>query len=327
MNFDKKRRARVQGGWAAVSGSSHNRSGCKSGTASSSNLAQVDDTKVATIHRPSSSNNLSKQASSQAKSDKRKPSMPVGPIWMAKNVDTPPPRATYVFQDPEEDIKIKPDDQYITKPGVFDISTEPSGVSRIRYFPNFIEPSMGESIYTELYKDIPWRQRHDIHNGVQAIQPRLTAWFSDVPYTYSGVTEPPNTNEWPPALRQLKNQLAEVTGVEFNALAANLYRDGHDSIGWHSDDENIFGQTPIIASLSFGDERVFELRKKPPPNDFGERDYTYSQVIRIPLQNGALLIMEGFTQSDWQHRVPKEYHDRGPRINITFRVTMPEVSR
>ena len=59
--------------------------------------------------------------------------------------------------------------------------------------------------------------------------------------------------------------MAEVTGIEFNALAANLYRDGHDSIGWHSDDEKIFGRTPIIASLSFGDERVFELRKKPPP--------------------------------------------------------------
>ncbi|GFR98327.1 alpha-ketoglutarate-dependent dioxygenase alkB-like protein 3 [Elysia marginata] len=327
MNFDKKRRARVQGGWAAASCSNQNRRGFKSGDPAVSNTWQNDDTNRTAVQGPSSSNSLSRVALSQAKSDKGKPPMPVGPVWMAKNIDTPSPRPAYVFQDPDEEIKIKPDDQSILKPGVFDISTEPSGVSRIRFFPNFIEPSMSEAIYSELYKDIPWRQRHDIHNGIQAMQPRLTAWFSDVPYTYAGVTEPANSSEWPPALRQLKNQLAEVTGVEFNALAANLYRDGHDSIGWHSDDEKIFGSTPIIASLSFGDERVFELRKKPAPNEFGERDYTYSQLIRIPLHSGALLIMEGCTQSDWQHRVPKEYHDRGSRINITFRVTVPEVSR
>lgn len=66
------------------------------------------------------------------------------------------------------------------------------------------------------------------------------------------------------ALKTLQDELEEMTGIHFNSFATNLYRDGHDSIGWHSDDEPMFGKNPVIASLSFGDERMFELRKKPP---------------------------------------------------------------
>lgn len=72
--------------------------------------------------------------------------------------------------------------------------------------------------------------------------------------------------------------MADVTGVEFNSVAANLYRDGHDSIGWHSDDEPIMGKNPTIASLSFGEERIFELRKKPQP-------VSYLVVIYSSLQS------------------------------------------
>ena len=67
-------------------------------------------------------------------------------------------------------VKFKPADQVITKPGVYDISTEPSGVSRLRYFPDFIEPSRCEAIFAELFNEIPWIQRHDIHQGAQAMQ-------------------------------------------------------------------------------------------------------------------------------------------------------------
>ena len=62
----------------------------------------------------------------------------------------------------------------------------------------------------------------------------------------------------------IKSRLEEATGYMFNSMAANLYRDGHDHIPWHSDDEQPMGPEPVIASLSFGDTRNFELRKKPP---------------------------------------------------------------
>ncbi|XP_070190286.1 alpha-ketoglutarate-dependent dioxygenase alkB homolog 3-like isoform X2 [Littorina saxatilis] len=151
--------------------------------------------------------------------------------------------------------------------------------------------------------------------------PRLTAWFGEQPYTYSGVTHDAQL-EWPSEIQELRNRLDEIIGIRFNSLLCNCYRDGHDSIDWHSDDEASLGTNPTIASLSFGDTRVFEMRKKPPPGH--PVDYTFSQRVRVPLVSGSLLIMEGATQADWQHKVPKEYHDRGPRINLTFRVICPE---
>uniref|UniRef100_A0A0B6YTA3 Alpha-ketoglutarate-dependent dioxygenase alkB homolog 3 n=1 Tax=Arion vulgaris TaxID=1028688 RepID=A0A0B6YTA3_9EUPU len=322
MNAEKRRIARVQGGWS-VAGSKQNNTH-KQGNMTSASRSAVQDCESTTYHKSLAVSGSSRPALAKVRSDKGRVPMPTVPIWTGKNIDQPAQsKDKFIFEDPEEEIKVRPTDQNITKPGVYDISLEPSGVSRLRYFPQFIDPSRSEAIFAELLDEVPWKQRYETHNGVQAIQPRLTAWFSDLPYTYAGITVEANTSEWPKVLTYLKEQLAEVTGVEFNSLAANLYRDGHDSIGWHSDDEPIMGKNPTIASLSFGEERMFELRKKPPPNESGERDYTYSQVIRIPIRSGALLIMEGWTQSDWQHRVPKEYHDRGARINITFRVAKP----
>lgn len=123
-------------------------------------------------------------------------------------------------------------------------------------------------------------------------------------------------------LLTLKNQVEENTGHTFNSLLCNLYRSEKDSVDWHSDDEPSLGRCPIIASLSFGATRVFEMRRKPPPEDNG--DYTYVDRVKIPLDHGTLLIMEGATQADWQHRVPKEYHSREPRINLTFRTVYPD---
>ncbi|CAL1531429.1 unnamed protein product [Lymnaea stagnalis] len=310
MSAEKRRKSRVQGGWASPSPKDVPNKQKPTEKKSSNHTPQLlvshHDENSPSLHRG-------------------KTPLPVGPAWLGKNIDQLAAKTKFTFEEPEEEIKLKPADLVIVKPGVYDISTEPSGLSRhvLRYFPQFVELSQSESIFAALYDEIPWKQRYDIHNGVKAIQPRLTQWYSELPYTYSGLTVEANTSEWPKPLKELKQQLAEVTGIEFNSLAANLYRDGHDSIGWHSDDEPIMGKTPTIASLSFGDERVFELRKKPYPLQSGEQDYTYSQVIRLTLGSGSLLIMEGWTQTDWQHRVPKEYHDRGPRINVTFRVARP----
>nr|XP_012417532.1 PREDICTED: alpha-ketoglutarate-dependent dioxygenase alkB homolog 3 isoform X2 [Odobenus rosmarus divergens] len=152
-------------------------------------------------------------------------------------------------------------------------------------------------------------------------QPRLTAWYGELPYTYSRITMEPNPH-WHPVLRTLKDQIEENTGHTFNSLLCNLYRSEKDSVDWHSDDEPSLGRCPVIASLSFGATRSFEMRRKPPPEENG--DYTYVERVKIPLDHGTLLIMEGATQADWQHRVPKEYHSREPRINLTFRTVYPD---
>nr|XP_022289970.1 alpha-ketoglutarate-dependent dioxygenase alkB homolog 3-like [Crassostrea virginica] len=275
-NSAKKRRARVQGGWAAPS---------------------------------------------NVRSDRDKPKAPIGPAWLGKNVDQPVERK-FVYEKPEEDNRVIPPEKTISKPGVYDISTEPSGVSRLRYFPVFIDPEEASAIYDTLYHELPWRQRTDVKKtGESFLQPRLTAWYGDVPYSYSGLTHD-SCPQWHPTLLMLKDRLEEVTGIHFNSMLANLYRDGHDSVAWHSDDELCLGPEPTIASLSFGDTRNFELRKKPPPEEHG--DFTYMEHIKVPLIHGSLLLMEGASQADWQHRIPREYHDKEPRINLTFRITYPE---
>jgi alpha-ketoglutarate-dependent dioxygenase alkB family protein 3 len=121
----------------------------------------------------------------------------------------------------------------------------------------------------------------------------------------------------------LKERIELNTGLQLNSLLANLYRDGHDHVSWHCDDEPALGDQPIIASLSFGDTRNFELRKKSTLLE-NDGNVVYTEYVKVPLDAGTLLIMEGAIQNDWQHRVPREYHDRGPRVNLTFRVIFPE---
>lgn len=273
MNPERKRRNRVQGGWAAPT---------------------------------------------NVKSDRNKPKASVSPAWTGKTVDQPTERK-FVFEEPEEELKKKPTETVITKPGVYDISTEPSGVSRLRYFPEFIGPQEADELYKRLFHDLPWRQQSDVKNGVSYLQPRLTTWYGDLAYSYSGVTHPASV-EWDPTLLMLRGRLDSVLGLQFNSVLTNLYRDGHEHVAWHSDDERSLGPQPTIASLSFGDSRNFELRKKPESG----QDYEHSEHVMIPLTHGSLLIMEGCVQEDWQHRIPREYHDRDPRINLTFRVIFPE---
>lgn len=228
----------------------------------------------------------------------------------------------FVFEEPIKVERHKPEEKTIKEHGIHEIGTSANGVSRICYFPDFIENEKADEIFNILYKELPWKQRSDVWpDGRTFLQPRLTAWYGDLPYTYSGQTHEPNP-KWHPILQEIREHLQKSLGIYFNSMLANLYRDGHDSVGWHTDKNPSLGEQPTIASLSFGDSRMFELRKNPPLEENG--DYTYMEHIKAPLTHGSLLTMEGALQHDWQHRVPKEYHDRGPRINLTFRLTFPE---
>lgn len=204
----------------------------------------------------------------------------------------------------------------IDKAGTHEISKGPDGPSRLQLLYSFIDQDDVAWMFEQLKADIPWEERKVVIRGVARDQPRLTAWFGDFPYTYSGLTLRPY--QWSPLLEILRDKIAAQTGITFNSMLANLYRDGKDSVDWHSDDEPALGRNPTIASLSFGETRTFELRRKPPPGDL-DRGYEFSQHIKVPLPEGSLLLMSGAAQRDWQHRVPKEYHDRAPRINLTFR--------
>ncbi|XP_044213181.1 alpha-ketoglutarate-dependent dioxygenase alkB homolog 3 [Thunnus albacares] len=228
---------------------------------------------------------------------------------------------TFEFHQPTKPIRAVPPEKVIEQAGDYEISHAPSGVSRLRLRPGFLPSEEADWMFSKLLAELPWSQKTNVRQGEAYEEPRLTCWYGELPYTYARSTMAANT-QWHPLLLTLRDAVEQVSRCSFNSLLCNLYRDGHDSIGWHSDDEASLGAKPTIASLSLGDTRVFSLRKQPAPEENG--DYTYVERIRVPLSHGTLLLMEGATQDDWQHQVAKEYHDRGPRINLTFRNIYPE---
>lgn len=157
--------------------------------------------------------------------------------------------------------------------------------------------------------NIKWK--HDIIKmyGKIVPLPRLTSWYGDSgkSYTYSGIESHPN--EWNKGLLYIKEKVEEVSGIKFNSVLLNWYRDGEDYLNWHADDEKELGENPTIASVNFGEKRDFLIRK----ND------DHSKKISIPLSHGTLLIMRGKLQNFWQHSVPKRKAVKGSRFNLTFR--------
>lgn len=267
---------------------------------------------------------------SWAKPAPKQPGPAVRNIPQPKSIQTAPaswacgPQKTqtnFEFHQPTKPTREAPPERVIEKAGDYEISHGPSGVSKLQLLPGFLPPEDADWMFSKLLSELPWSQKTNYRRGDAYDEPRLTCWYGELPYTYARSTMAPNT-KWHPSLLTLHKAVEQVSGRSFNSLLCNLYRDGHDSIGWHSDDEASLGEQPTIASLSLGDTRVFSLRKQPPPEDSG--DYTYVERVRIPLSHGTLLLMSGATQDDWQHQVAKEYHDRGPRINLTFRTIYPE---
>ena len=182
--------------------------------------------------------------------------------------------------------------------------------SDIRYYPNFIPTNEADDYFKVLRNTTPWRQDNIKVFGKVYDQPRLTALYGNngKTYSYSNITMTPLP--FSESLEQLKNRIDREAEIEFTTCLLNLYRDGKDSNGWHSDDEKELGINPIIASISLGEERYFHLRHKKDKN----------LKHKILLQHGSLLLMRGTTQHFWQHQIAKTARKIGERINLTFRV-------
>ena len=144
--------------------------------------------------------------------------------------------------------------------------------------------------------------------GKKYSQAGLSTWFTNtnVSYVYSGITRTPHVMT--PLLQDVMDQCAAASGAEYNSVLVNLYRDGNDSVSWHSDNEEINGSEPTIASVSLGATRRFDLRHK----ETGE-------TVRVDLEDGSLLVMSGLSQHCWVHQIAKTKAKVGPRINLTFR--------
>ncbi|GGA11151.1 alpha-ketoglutarate-dependent dioxygenase AlkB family protein [Dyella caseinilytica] len=188
----------------------------------------------------------------------------------------------------------------------------PLAGAEVRYAASWLDGDEADALFERLQHEIPW-ERHRLYMfGREVDSPRLSCWIGDpgTAYTYSRSRFEPNP--WTASLLPLRERVQTFCGAHFNSVLANLYRDGQDSMGWHSDDEPELGPHPVIASLSLGAERRFRLRRK-------ARHDERVTPLGLPLAHGSLLCMAGDTQRHYQHDLPRVAGVLGARINLTFR--------
>ena len=170
---------------------------------------------------------------------------------------------------------------------------------------NFFSKDESDYYYAGLLADTQWREYQMPMYDKVVTAPRMICWYEDKG-TIGENTAPELTGD----LKKIRQRVESETGEKFNAVLLNLYRSGQDGVAWHSDKTDKSGKDPLIASVTFGETRLFRLRHK------FRRDV---QQVEIPLHHGSFLLMAGTTNSFWEHQVPKTARNIEPRINLTFR--------
>jgi alkylated DNA repair dioxygenase AlkB len=159
-----------------------------------------------------------------------------------------------------------------------------------------------------LMQNTLWEKDEVIIFGKHITTKRKVAWYGDSEYLYTYSNTTKRALAWTKEISELKQIAEEHAGIKFNSCLLNLYHNGNEGMGWHSDDEKPLGKNNTIASLSFGAERKFSFKHK-----------QTKQTVSLVLEHGSLLIMKDATQSNWLHSLPKSKSITQPRINLTFR--------
>jgi len=167
--------------------------------------------------------------------------------------------------------------------------------SWIDYAPQWLHGA--DRIFGELIAVLPWQQREVTMYDRRLPEPRLTAWWDTASAAIEGL----------PILTEARTTLSRHYSRPFDSIGFNLYRDGHDSVAWHSDRERYALEDPTVAIVSTGQPRGFHVR----PRGGGPS-------LSWQLGHGDLFVMGGSCQHDWEHCVPK-VAVAGPRLSIMFR--------
>jgi len=170
----------------------------------------------------------------------------------------------------------------------------------LRLWEQFFTKKEADGYFTFLRETTPWQQRTRKMYDKMVLDPRLTAWYGGT-----------NGLDWTPELLAVRRVVEQECGISFNRVLLNFYRDGNDSVAWHSDTLPADGKHKAIASVTFGDTRLFKVRHKT------RKDIT----LNIPLTHGSFLLMGETMQDHYEHHVPKTSRPVGPRINLTFRIS------
>ncbi|MDF4222257.1 alpha-ketoglutarate-dependent dioxygenase AlkB [Maribacter sp. M208] len=181
--------------------------------------------------------------------------------------------------------------------------------AEIILFENYFNNQESKRLYHNLVNNTPWQQDKIIIHGKLIDYPRLTAWYGEKSQDATS-TEKNKVIPWNDELLFIKNRIEKEVNIKFTRCLLNYYRDGKDSVDWHQDYKGEQRKNTVIASVTFGATRPFQL-KHVSRSDLKRVD--------IPLVNGSLLLMQGATQENWKHKIPKTSKIIPPRINLTFR--------
>lgn len=184
------------------------------------------------------------------------------------------------------------------------LQNQPSSLQRLGCL---FDPAYRQDLLDRLIVAIDW-QRDYLAFGRRFDVPRLQAWYADEGVHYRHADNLLPSHLWIPALSEIRHEVEARTRERFNSVLVTYYRDGHDHLTWHADDEPELGDAPVIASLSLGATRQFQYRTKPG-----------GEARALLLHDGDLLLMRPGFQRYWQHAVPMEPEILAPRINLTFR--------
>jgi alkylated DNA repair dioxygenase AlkB len=203
---------------------------------------------------------------------------------------------------------------------LFDLLNTPEPIAILakdgeaEYLNNFYALDECHDLFKNLLSSLPWESDQIIMFGKLVTTSRKVVWVADPEclYTYSGIQKIPQ--DWTNELLQIKHKLEQVTGHTYNSCLLNLYHNGNEGMGWHSDNEKELDSTTPIASVSLGARRKFAFRHK--------QDKTTTSVF---LENGSLLMMHPPMQEHWQHSLLKTKIVTSPRINLTFRKILPRI--
>lgn len=170
----------------------------------------------------------------------------------------------------------------------------------------FIDKEASDYYYNTLLEQTKWREYEMELFEKKVTAPRMVSWHEDPDNSEINSAKQEFTSD----LSDIRKKVESETSQHFNAVLLNLYRNGNDGVAWHSDHTDKTRIDPVIASVSFGETRMFRLRHK------YRKDIPQ---VEIPLHHGSFLLMAGKTNSFWQHQVPKTAKTILPRINLTFR--------
>jgi alkylated DNA repair dioxygenase AlkB len=177
------------------------------------------------------------------------------------------------------------------------------------FYPDWLASETADALMKALREKIAWECHRIKIFGREVDSPRLSCWMGDAgaSYVYSQTRFEPKS--WLPELQVLRERLQNEFQCRFNSVLANLYRNGQDSMGWHSDDEPELGLQPVIASISLGAARRFSFKAKT----------KNARAVHLELPHGSLLLMRGDSQKNYRHALAKTSKTVGERINLTYR--------